>query len=151
VIIVDNIPAVIGTILAKFRELENPETVSRAAAAAVLPELHERIHERGERPDGTEIGTYSNAYLALRKRSGKGSDEQVIISFTRMLQNGYTLQATPNGYTIGNISEGSNKKIEWMEERYGNIWSLSKHEYETARIAAEEESRKIMNTRSLSA
>ena len=65
--ITDNIPFVIGNILAKFRELDNPETVSRAAAIALMPELRHRIHVEGKKTDGSAIGTYSNSYLKLRQ------------------------------------------------------------------------------------
>jgi hypothetical protein len=65
--ITDNIPFVIGNILAKFRALDNPETVSRAAAVAVLPELKERIHVQGKKSDGNQIGTYSAAYMRIRQ------------------------------------------------------------------------------------
>ena len=63
--ITDNIPFVIGNILAKFRELDNPETVSRAAALAVLPELHYRIHTSGKKTDGSAIGTYTKLLIVV--------------------------------------------------------------------------------------
>ena len=109
--ITDNIPFVIGTMLAKFRELDNPETISRAAALAVLPELRERIHVKGENSNGTKIGTYSNSYMKVRERYNRTADKDVVASLTRELENGYTLKATDNGYTIGNTSPSNDEKI----------------------------------------
>lgn len=140
-----NIKVVIADILSNVKELNNPETISRAAAAAVMPELRERIHERGERPDGQQIGVYSNSYLKVRQREKKGSDTNVIISFTRALQNGYTLTATDDGYTIGNISPDGDMKIGYMIELYGDIWKLSEAEEKMALIAAQDMANKLLN------
>lgn len=140
-----NIKVVIADILSNVKEINNPETISRAAAAAVMPELRERIHERGEMPDGSKIGTYSNSYLKVRQREGKGSDTNVIISFTRALQNGYTLTATDDGYTIGNISPDGDMKIGYMIELYGDIWKLSEAEEKMALIAAQDMANKLLN------
>lgn len=140
-----NIKVVIADILSNVKEINNPETISRAAAAAVMPELRERIHERGEMPDGSKIGTYSNSYLKVRQREGKGSDTNVIISFTRQLQNGYTLTATDDGYTIGNISPDGDMKIGYMIELYGDIWKLSEAEEKMALIAAQDMANKLLN------
>ena len=140
-----NIKVVIADILSNVKEINNPETISRAAAAAVMPELRERIHERGEMPDGSKIGTYSNSYLKVRQREGKGSDTNVIISFTRQLQNGYTLTATDDGYTIGNISPDGDMKVGYMIELYGDIWKLSEAEEKIALIAAQDMANKLLN------
>ena len=144
--ITSNIPFVIGNILAKFRELDNPETVSRAAAVAVLPELRHRIHVEGKKTDGNEIGTYSNSYLRIRQKYyNRTADTSVIASLTRQLENGYVLKATENGYTIGNASPYNEDKIKHLEEKYGTIWVLSQRENEMAQIAAEDTALRIMN------
>lgn len=145
--ITDNIPFVIGTMLAKFRELDNPETVSRAAALAVLPELRERIHVRGENSKGSKIGTYSSSYMKVRERFNRTADKDVVASLTRELENGYTLKATDNGYTIGNTSTSNDEKIKHLTEKYGDIWQLTEREYEITRIAAEATSQAILNAK----
>ena len=139
--VTDNIPFVIGTILAKFSELENPETVSRAAALAVLPELHDRIHVKGQNTKGSKIGTYSNSYMKVRERYNRTADKDVIASLTKQLELAYTLKATDKGYTIdnlGNTIEGDSKtKIDYLTEKYGDIWLLTEAELEITRIVAE--------------
>lgn len=144
--ITDNIPFVIGNILAKFRELDNPETVSRAAAIALLPELRHRIHVEGKKTDGSAIGTYSNSYLKIRQSQyNRTADSTVIASLTRQLENGYTLKATENGYTIGNASPYNDEKIQHLEEKYGAIWQLTEKERELTQIVANETTLVIMN------
>lgn len=145
--ITSNIPFVIGSILAKFRALESPETVSRAAAVAVLPEFRNRIHVEGKKTDGSAIGTYSNSYLKLRQKPpyNRTSDPDVIASLTRQLENGYVLKATEKGYTIGNASPYNDEKIKHLTEQYGEVFLLSQRELEIAQIAANETTLVIMN------
>jgi hypothetical protein len=133
--------------LAKFRELDNPETISRAAALAVLPELHDRIHVKGLNSKGSKIGTYSNSYMKVRERYNRTADKDVVASLTRELENGYTLKATDNGYTIGNTSPSNDEKIKNLTEKYGDIWQLTEHEIEITRIAAEATSQAILNAK----
>jgi hypothetical protein len=144
--ITDNIPFVIGNILAKFRELDNPETVSRAAAIALLPELRHRIHVEGKKTDGSAIGTYSNSYLKIRQSQyNRTADSTVIASLTRQLENGYILKATEKAYTIGNASPYNDEKIQHLEEKYGAIWQLTEKERELTQIVANETTLVIMN------
>lgn len=141
--ITDNIPFVIGTIFAKFDQLSNPETVARAAALAVMPELRHRIHVEGKKSDGSKIGTYSNNYLKLRQRApyNRTANSEVIASLTRQLENGYVLTATEKGYTIGNASPYNDEKIKHLEEKYGTIWQLTEREREIALLTANEEAK----------
>ena len=149
--ITSNIPFVVGNILAKFRELDNPETISRAAAVAVEPELRHRIHVEGKKTNGSAIGTYSNSYLKLRQRKpyNRTSDPDVIASLTRQLENGYVLKATENGYTIDNIGntiKGDSKtKTERLEEQYGEIWGLTERELEITQLVAQNTAIALMN------
>jgi hypothetical protein len=143
--ITSNIPFVIGNILAKFRELGNPETVSRAAAVAIEPELRHRIHVEGKKTDGSAIGTYSNSYLKIREKNNRGTSSKVIISLTRQLENGYTLKATEKGYTIGNTSPSNEEIIGYLTEKYGDIWQLTEKERELTQIVANETALLIMN------
>jgi len=148
--ITSNIPFVIGTILSKFRELDNPETISRAAAFAVLPELKNRIHVEGLDSKGAKIGTYSNSYMKVRERYNRTADKNVVASLTRELENNYTLKATEKGYTIdnlGNTIEGDTKtKTDYLEEKYGNIWLLTEKEQDITRIVSEETAIALINS-----
>jgi hypothetical protein len=145
--ITSNIPFVVGNILAKFRELGNPETVSRAAAIAVLPEFRNRIHVEGKKSDGSAIGTYSNSYLKLRQRKpyNRTSDPDVIASLTRQLENGYVLKATENAYTIGNASPYNDEKVKHLTEQYGEIFQLTQGEKDLTQLVAQNTAIALMN------
>lgn len=145
-IVTENIPFVIGSLLSKFKKLESPETVSRASAVAVLPELRERIHEEGKTTTGAQIGEYDNAYLRLRQRKyNRTADKTVVASLTRQLENSYILKATEKGYTIGVATPLSEKKIQWLTEKYGIIWELTEQEKQIALNAATETANRILN------
>lgn len=145
--LVSNIPFVIGNLLAKFNELGNPETVSRAAALAILPEMRDRIHVRGLKSDGKRIGTYSNSYLKVREKYNRGASREVILSLTRALENGYTLKPTENGYTIGNISPKNEEIMNHLTDKYGEVWLLTEPEREMTRLVADETAVKLINAK----
>jgi hypothetical protein len=146
--ITSNILDVIVDLGIKFKELGSPETVSRASAQAVLPELRERIHVDGKDSNGAEIGEYSNSYLKLReKKYHRNSDKKVIASLTRQLENSYVLQATDKGYTIGVATPLSEQKIQWLTDKYGLVWALTENEKTIAFNAAIETTNRILNER----
>jgi predicted 3-demethylubiquinone-9 3-methyltransferase (glyoxalase superfamily) len=75
---------------------------------------------------------------------GRTSDPNVILSLTRALENSYVLAATEKGYTIGVNNPDSEKKIEWMEEKYGVIYELTLDERKIALNAANATAQIIM-------
>ena len=56
--ITSNLTSVIGDILGKFEQLATPQTVSRAVATAVMPEMRKRIHVQGKNSKDSQIGVY---------------------------------------------------------------------------------------------
>ena len=134
----------IAGLMRKFNELENPETVSRAVAVALMPEIHNRIHVEGKNSQGNAIGKYSNTYLKYRKKQGR-MENTVVASLTRMLEDSYTAQATDKGYTIGFTSPGSEQKVKHLEEKYGTIWALTEKESEDAKLVAEITATQLLN------
>jgi hypothetical protein len=144
--ITSNILNVIVDLGIKFKELGNPEQVSRASAMAVMPELRERIHVDGKDSKGAEIGEYSNSYLKLRqKKYNRTSSKTVIASLTRQLENSYILSADEKGYNIGVATPLSEQKIQWLTDKYGLIWELTEAEKTIAFNAAIQQTNKILN------
>lgn len=145
--VVSNIPMMIAGMMKKFTELQNPETVSRAVAVALQPEIRNRIHVEGKNSQGGEIGTYDNTYLKLRQRPpyNRTSDSAVVASLTRQLENSYTTQATEKAYTIGFTSPGSAEKVKHLEEKYGTIWALTDGESEMVKLVAEDTATQLLN------
>jgi hypothetical protein len=144
--ITSNILDVIVDLGIKFKELGNPEQVSRASAMAVMPELRERIHVDGKDSKGAEIGEYSNSYLKLRqKKYNRTSSKTVIASLTRQLENSYILSADEKGYNIGVATPLSEQKIQWLTDKYGLIWELTEAEKTITFNAAIQQTNKILN------
>ena len=144
--ITSNILDVIVDLGIKFKELGNPEQVSRASAMAVMPELRERIHVQGEKSDGSKIGEYDNAYLRIRqKKYNRTSDKTVIASLTRQLENSYVLSADEKGYNIGVATPLSDEKIQWLTDKYGIVWQLTESEKQIALNAAVQQTNKILS------
>jgi len=102
----------------------------------------ERVHQKGENKDGTEIGTYSEVTKEIKskRRTVKGRGvaparsnvSKVILSDTRTLENSYEVAPTENGYDMGfNNNKGAtpppSKLIPKLEKQYGKkIWGVSK-------------------------
>lgn len=114
-----NLNQVLSSIGLSFHTIFNNEYLLRPVAIEVLPIMTERIHQQGKGSDGTEIGTYSNAYLKYRERNKRGSSPKVIVSLTRQLENNWSVMETPKGYGIGFTNAFNADKLRWVEEVKG--------------------------------
>lgn len=119
--IVTNLPAVIGDIKSSFEKLFNKEYLLRPLAIEVIPLMKERIHINGEASDGSQIGTYSNGYMAARERAGRGESRKVIVALTSQLERDWSVIATERGYGIGFNNVFNAEKLRWVEEQKGKI------------------------------
>lgn len=129
-----NIKLVAGRIKQNLEKLKNKEYLLRPVAIEVIPLMTERIHQKGEASDNSEIGTYSSGYLKLRQRKYKrDASGKVIVSLTRQLENNWSVIATQNGYGIGFLNPFNEQKARWVEEGKGKkIFNLSKSETQYA-------------------
>lgn len=144
-----NIAEVTAKLIGMINAIANPDTVSRAVAVAMMPQIRERIHVEGKNSNDQQIGTYSNEYLKRRqKKFNRTSDSDVIASLTRQLENSYVVAADDKGYTIGVATPLSAEKIKWLEERYGTIWNLTQNELQQSLTVAVEETNKLLNANS---
>lgn len=148
-----NIVSVTESLKKRMLSLQDKNTVVRTVATTMAAEVRDRIHEKGLNSDGQPIGTYSDEYMKVRKKKGKGSSTRVVISFDRALQNDFSLTIkdpikTPLGWGLGFRNTGgvdNASKAEWMEERFGSIWALTSAELKQVKEVAEFETRKILN------
>ncbi len=129
--------------------LTDTDSLLRTISEAMLGETRQRIHNFGERADGSPIGTYSPEYMKLRtgsystnkytKGKNKGqtrpkynatSDTKVIFSLTGQMQNDYQIIAiSDTEYGLGFTNSVDANKSVWLAERFGNdIWALSESE-----------------------
>jgi hypothetical protein len=129
-----NIKLVSGRIKQQLEQLKNKEYLLRPVAIEVIPLMTERIHQKGEASDDSQIGTYSSGYLKLRQKKYKrDSSSKVIVSLTRKLEQDWVVIATQNGYGIGFLNPLSLQKLRWVEGiKDKSIANLSKSEQQYA-------------------
>jgi hypothetical protein len=129
-----NIKLVTGRIKQQLEQLKNKEYLLRPVAIEVIPLMTERIHQKGEASDNSQIGTYSSGYLKLRQKKYKrDASTMVIASLTRKLEQDWAVIATQNGYGIGFLNPLSLQKLRWVEgTKSKTIANLSKSEQQYA-------------------
>lgn len=128
-----NISQVFQKLQADLNKLKDREYLLRPVATEIIPMITERIHQKGQASDNSQIGTYSNSYLKKRAENKRGKDTKVIVSLTRQLENDWSVVATPKGYGIGFLNSFNGQKLKWVEERKGKVISrLSPEETEYA-------------------
>ena len=116
-----NIAAVIGKIVSNFELLQDKEYLLRPLAIETIPLMKERIHEQGEASDGSQIGTYSNGYMAAREKAGRGESRKIIVALTSQLEQDWAVLATQKGYGIGFNNPFNAQKARWVEENKSKI------------------------------
>lgn len=90
-------------------------------ASTLMAVMRDRIHVRGEDSNGSQIGVYTPKYIKYaRKKAGRGTDNKVILSLTRQMENGYILVELPDGSGtgIGFSTHEDFQKAVWCEETY---------------------------------
>jgi hypothetical protein len=119
--ITTNLPEVLTSLGQSIQEILNPNYLLRPVAIEVLPLVTERIHQKGQASDGSDIGQYSNGYLRQREKAGRGKSTKVIVSLTRQLENNWSVLETTNGYGIGFTNPFNADKLKWVAEIKGKV------------------------------
>lgn len=125
-----NIGEVTESIKAKLAKLGDKEYIPRTLSFDLIDLMTKRIHIDGGAADGSQIGSYNSQYLRLRqKKYNRSSDNKIIVSLTRQLENDWSVIATDQGYGIGFLNPFNFQKARWVEENKGKkIFSLSSPE-----------------------
>lgn len=121
-----NIAAVIGKVISNFELLQDKEYLLRPLAIETIPLMKERIHEQGEASDGSQIGTYSNGYMAAREKAGRGESRKIIVALTSQLEQDWSVEnrngiKTETGWGIGFSNPFNAQKARWVEENKSKI------------------------------
>lgn len=128
-----NLKDVLTSLGESFDQVFNNDYLLRPVAIELIPMITERIHNKGQGSDGSQIGSYSSAYLKYRANHSRGKDTKVIVSLTRQLENDWSVLETPKGYGIGFTNSFNADKLGWVEEAKGKvIRELTKDELEYA-------------------
>lgn len=122
--ITSNLNEVLTHLGENFEMIFNRDYLLRPVAIEIIPMMTERIHQNGQASDGGQIGTYSNAYLAYRKKhANRSGDTKVIVSLTRQLENDWSVLETTTGYGIGFTNSFNADKLRWVEEAKDKVIS----------------------------
>lgn len=142
-----NITQVTADIRSRIDLLKNAEYLLRPVCFDLIDLMTKRIHIDGKAADDQPIGKYNPVYLKLRqKKYQRSSENKVIVSLTRQLENDWTVIATPNGYAIGFHNSFNLQKMRWVEAiKQKDIASLSPSETEYAVDLINELTNKALN------
>lgn len=134
-----NMPMVLNTVNMKLSALDI-KRMTNIQATTLMAVMRDRIHVQGRDSNGVPIGTYSPRYIKYtRRKAGRGTDNKVILSLTRQMENGYILVELPNGTGIGFSTHEDLQKAGWCEETYKKpIFKPTAEEKEMVNQIAEE-------------
>lgn len=125
----------------RFVTLQQSDTLLRTIAQGMLPTTFDRIHQDGQKADGSQLGQYSPSYLKLRQKAPykRGSDSKVILVLTADMSNNYSIiPLSDKEYALGFTNPTEGEKADWLEQRYGKIWALTDQELEGVRAIVQE-------------
>jgi hypothetical protein len=132
----------------RLLSLTDREALLRPVAFDLLALMTDRIHDQGKAADGSQIGEYSNSYLKLREKSNRGSDKKIVVSFTRQLENDWSVIATEKGYGIGFKNPFNKQKAQWVEDQKGKkIFKTTAEEKQQVILSIREQVKKLLSGR----
>lgn len=113
-----NLPEIIKTVNLKLTSLQI-DKMTRLQATSLLAVMRIRIHVDGKDSNGVQIGTYTPAYVRYaRAKAKRGTDNKVILSLTRSMEDSYELYPIENGTGIGFNTTENMQKARWCEDTY---------------------------------
>lgn len=132
------------TILSIFADLSNIDKVLNRATFDSFVMIKQRIHQRGEKTDGTQIGKYSTrksikvkkgnttsiaSYAEFRQQLGR-QIEYIDLTLTGdMLDRGFgVIKIDESTIAIGFINDESSNKARKLEQRFGAVFQNSEEE-----------------------
>lgn len=155
---ISGIQGMVNKLRGKLLSITEKDSVTRVVASTMAGVVRKRIHEQGKNADDTNIGDYDEKYLRVRQKNNRGTSKKVIISLTRELENDFGLSVTnpiktSGGWGIGFVRNTDRDGVthsdisNYMEEKYGKIWSLTSKEYNMAIMVAQGETNKILRSK----
>lgn len=125
-----NIGEVSARLQKRIEKLKDKDYLIRPLCFDLIDLMTKRIHYDGKAADETDIGTYNTEYLKLRqKKYQRDSNQKVIVSLTRELENDWSVIATAKGYGIGFKNVFNYQKAAWVEDAKRKvIFKLTKTE-----------------------
>lgn len=127
--------------LQKMASPQAVDTLMRTVAVGMLGATKDRIHEEGQKANGSQIGSYTLDYLKKRVKApyNRTNSRKIILSLTGQMENDYKVIAMGNlSYGLGFSNTFNAQKAGWAEERFGKVYALTREELiELNRIIAQ--------------
>ena len=126
----EELPNRLNQAIAEFEELflNAPQVQSQEILGSYL----QRIFNDGQNTNGTQIGSYTpGRYKALRNKEGKRIDK-VDLQFSGDLFRSIDTGTLGKDVVIGFTNAERSKIAAYLEERYGNVFTVQKKEEEEA-------------------
>ena len=87
------------------------DKLTRDAATTVMAMMRERIHVRGQASDGSQIGTYSKSYIAVRSGSFQNASKKTIKGKTSRKNYGKYTKGANVGNSRVKYNRGTDLKV----------------------------------------
>lgn len=122
-----NAPEVILKLLTKVKQLQDingmlHDKLVRSVTSTAAGMIRQRVHVEGINSSGSDIGSYSSAYLKYRqKKWNRDGSSRVILSASRQMENDLALTIadpikTTRGYAVGFKNRFNADKAQWLQE-----------------------------------
>ena len=103
----------------------------KSVLLTVHQQMVERIFDKGEDANGSQIGTYTPGYIRQREKKGLGNNDKVVLEFTGQMRNDYVLLQDGGNFGSGFNNLANFDKSNWVEETYDKeIFNLTSEEIE---------------------
>lgn len=117
----------------QLNELITTDKVERKVFSSVHASISNRIFGGGKDERGSNIGTYSSAYIKTRIKKNWGSSRKVILQLTGQMKNDFSLIRDGSDLASGFKNDKNGQKSRWVEETYNKeIFTASKQEEDLA-------------------
>ena len=114
----------------------------REVAQTIYAQMETRVfNESGTtKSDGTKIGKYKSlSYVKKRAKEYSRTNMDVNLMLTDQMHSAFTFGVSPSGsYTIGFVNDLAADKSRWNEDRFGDIFKMTKEEEETVSVVVTE-------------
>lgn len=108
--------------------IDNQEPFLLAIASSVLATVAYRVHTKGKRANGTDLGTYSSKYMKERERNNRTDERKVVASLTRQMENDFSVVAEGSSVGLGFKNVENFKKAGYVEQMYPGTYLLTSEE-----------------------
>lgn len=137
----------ISTHISQLNNLIRTDKMDRAVLLTVHQQVLDRIFEKGQDANKSQIGTYSESYIKQRVKNNWPRSRKVILQATRQMVQDFSLITIARGkYGSGFKNSINGKKRRWLEKKYSKkIFELTNDELALIPKLYEEALRRYFN------